>query len=373
MKTTFVTTCVAALAVASGCATGGTGLANSTVHAPQSASKVGAVSMSWLGHGLGWLLVTEPCGHRKQCDAVYRTTDSGVRWQRRSMPRLAADHLGDVSAIAFTRAGVGYLFGTTTWVTRDAAHTWQRIPKRHTAALAIAGRRTYRIAYFHTGCPGPCNPVVQRARTGSTRWVTVYRSGPSGGFPDGGQLTVWGRNVVATFPGNPAGGAPNAQTTYLESRDAGETWKMRADPCGGRLRHEWDTVAVSIHALDLSAVCERRQPGQSTAIVTSTDGGRHFTARRVTPFDAAAAIARTGHHRLVVGSGAAGGQAATFRVAVTIDRGRHWQELLTDRARAANNPITTLQCVLNSCSYLENTHHVFVSLDGGRTWHDRAT
>jgi photosystem II stability/assembly factor-like uncharacterized protein len=373
MKTTFVTTCVAALAVASGCATGGTGLANSTVHAPQSASKVGAVSMSWLGHGLGWLLVTEPCGHRKQCDAVYRTTDSGVRWQRRSMPRLAADHLGDVSAIAFTRAGVGYLFGTTTWVTRDAAHTWQRIPKRHTAALAIAGRRTYRIAYFHTGCPGPCNPVVQRARTGSTRWVTVYRSGPSGGFPDGGQLTVWGRNVVATFPGNPAGGAPNAQTTYLESRDAGETWKMRADPCGGRLRHEWDTVAVSIHALDLSAVCERRQPGQSTAIVTSTDGGRHFTARRVTPFDAAAAIARTGHHRLVVGSGAEGGQAATFRVAVTIDRGRHWQELLTDRARAANNPITRLQCVANSCAYLENTHNVFISRDGGRTWHDRAT
>jgi photosystem II stability/assembly factor-like uncharacterized protein len=372
MKTTFVTTCVAALAVASGCAAGGTGLAHSTVHASHSPSKVAAVSMSWLGHGVGWLLATEPCGHGKQCDAVYRTTDNGVRWQRRSIPTLAAHHRGDVSAIGFTRAGVGYLFGTTSWVTRDSAHTWQRIPGRHAVALAIDGRRTYRIAYHHTGCPGPCNPVVQRARTGSTRWLTVYRSGPNG-FPDGGQLSVSGRYVLATFPGNPAGGAPNAQTTYLESRDAGRTWELRTDPCGGQLRHEWDTVAVSIHGLDVSAVCVRRQPGQRTAIVTSADGGRHFTARRVTPFDAATTIAQADHHRLVVGSGAAGGQPATFRVAVTRDRGRHWRAVLTDRARAASNPITTLQCVMSSCAYLENAHHVFVSLDGGRTWNDRAT
>jgi hypothetical protein len=371
MKTTFPTTCVAALAVASGCATGGTGVAHSTVHASQSPSKVAAVSMSWLGHGVGWLLATEPCGHGKQCNAVYRTTDNGVKWERRSIPALAAHHRGDVSAIAFTRAGVGYLFGTTTWVTRDFAHTWQRISGRHTVALAIDGRRTYRIAYHHTGCPGPCNPVVQRARTGSTRWVTVYRSRPRGGFPDGGQLSVSGRYVVATFLGNPAGGAPNAQTTYLESRDGGTTWERRTDPCGGRLRNEWDTVAVNLHGLDLSAVCERRQQGERTAIVTSTDGGRHFSARRVTPFGATAAIAQADHHRLVVGSGAEAGQAAMFRVAVTRDRGRHWRNVLTDRARAANNPITTLRCVLNSCAYLGNAHHVFVSLDGGRTWHDR--
>jgi hypothetical protein len=373
MKRIIVTACVATLAAASGCATGGTTLAHSTVHAPEAPSKVAAVSMSWLGHGVGWLLASAPCGHGQHCDAVYRTTDNGVRWQRRSMPTLAAHHPGDVSAIAFTRTGVGYLSGMTSWVTRDSAHTWQRISGRQTAALAIAGRRTYRIAYHHTGCPGPCNPVVQRARTGSTRWVTVYRSGPQGGFPDGGQLSVSGRYVVATFPGNPAGGAPNAQTTYLESRDAGKTWDRRADPCGGRLRHEWDTVSVSLHALDLSAVCERREPGQSTAIVTSTDGGRHFTARRATPFDAAVAIAQANHHRLVVGSGAEGGQPATFRVAFTRDRGRGWREALTDRARAANNPITTLQCVANSCAYLENTHHVFISVDGGRSWHDRAT
>jgi photosystem II stability/assembly factor-like uncharacterized protein len=373
MKSMLVTGCVAVVAAASGCATGGVTHAHSATHAPESISKVAAVSLSWLGHGDGWMLASRPCEHGKQCDAVYRTTDSGVNWQRRSMPALAAHHGGEVSAIAFTRVGVGYLFGTTSWVTRDFARTWQRISGRHTEALAIDGRHTFRIAYRHTGCPGPCNPVVQRARTGSTRWVTVYRSGPRGGFPDGGQLSVSGHYALATFPGNPAGGAPNAQTTYLESRDSGMTWARRADPCGGRVRDEWDSVVVSMNAADQSAVCERRQHVQSTAIVSSTDGGRHFTARRATPFKSVGAITQSDHHRLLVGSVAEDGQGAmTFRVAATIDRGRHWQELLTDRARAANTPVTALQCVVNNCAYLENPHHVFVSLDGGRTWRDRA-
>jgi hypothetical protein len=74
-----------------------------------------------------------------------------------------------------------------------------------------------------------------------------------------------------------------------------------------------------------------------------------------------------------VGSGAEGGQPATFHIAFTRDRGRGWHEVLTDRARSANNPITRLQCVANSCAYLENTHNVFISRDGGRTWRDRVT
>jgi hypothetical protein len=146
----------------------------------------------------------------------------------------------------------------------------------NTESLAIDGSATYRLAYVKSGCPGPCNPLLQVTRTGGDHWNTLRRIGS--GF--GAGVTAAGPLVVVTASGHPDGGAPEAHTEYLISNDGGQHWRERDDPCGGQLRHEWDTSEIAITPEKIAAICTERSSFHRHALVTSTDQGKVFTARR---------------------------------------------------------------------------------------------
>ena len=285
-----------------------------------------------------------------------------------ALPRSVARSNG-VEHVAFGPGGFGYLFGPQLWQTRDSGRTWQRVRGGKTAALTIAGDHVYRVSYDHSGCPGPCASRVQRAGIGTTDWLTVDSLGDAGG---GANIAASAAVVLVTLSGDPAGGAGDAHTDYVESRDSGAHWHRFNDPCGGRGRSESDTDAVSVRGAEVAAVCAGRSPRAPSGIVVSHDDGAHFTALRAAPVPLLGVIG-AGSSRLIVGTGAiVGAGDVGYVLATTADDGHSWTSAVTAHASAASSrlePTASISCAMDdSCVYLSEPYHLYVSLDGGRTW-----
>jgi hypothetical protein len=155
---------------------------------------------------------------------------------------------------------------------RSAAH------HHHTFVESIARTptTTYQLVARHFGCPGPCNPLLQSAPTGTSNWRTLRRvASYFGAAVRAARQLV----VVAVFE-HPVGGAPDAHTTYLISSDSGEIWRMRADPCGGDGLREWDTTNVTIAGGGIAGLCRLRHPPAAYAVVLSHDAGQTFSPRQ---------------------------------------------------------------------------------------------
>jgi hypothetical protein len=69
--------------------------------------------------------------------------------------------------LRFASAEVGYAFDPDLVMTTDGGKTWEGQPGRHVAALEPAGGDVMRVGYTHTGCPGPCDVMIERADPGS--------------------------------------------------------------------------------------------------------------------------------------------------------------------------------------------------------------
>jgi hypothetical protein len=325
--------------------------------------------MSWVGRGVGWLLTVRTCAHAKLCAGLDKTTDGAAHWRHQPLPRALVTRRSFVNGVAFNTHGVGYLFGTSLWVTRDDAKTWRRIPGPKTASLVIDGKATYRIAFHHADCPTVCEPFIQTARTGSGSWHAVH--GPVD-FGYGSALSASQSTIFVTFYDNPAGGSPDAQSTYLESADAGASWVQRRDACGGQDRSERDTGVVEVDRHRIAVTCGRRYPPSGSTLLQSGDNGRDFGTRQPTPFPPAA-IARAGR-TLLIGSGPLTVHGRyEYVVASSRDNGRDWHEVLLHGAPASDvdNGRAILQCAQAKCAYLVDPRHVLVSLDSGRTWTTR--
>lgn len=199
-------------------------------------------------------------------------------------PVLASSKSGAVTASATFECS-SWTPGSLSWVGPNGV--WPRPGRRcHsraepagliTESLATDRTVSYRLAYRHSGCPGPCDPLLQTTATGKDRWRTLRRVGS--GF--GAAVAAAGPLLVITVSGDPAGGAQQAHTGYLISTDRGRHWHWRTDPCGGQgVRHEWDTNAIAVTPHQIWAVCIKRFPRHSAALVVSRNQGRTFTPRR---------------------------------------------------------------------------------------------
>jgi hypothetical protein len=259
----------AAIVIASGC-TSGSGhpaasgitdsphpLAGQVRASPQLCSTFQPVAVSWTATRSGWLVLGRDCHRGQSFHFAYRllhTTDAGKRWQPASIPSTRTND--GPEQIAFTADGVGYLFNTEhSWRTTDAAKQWLPMPGMHTEALSVDGAWTYRIGYTHSGCPGPCQAIVQRAATGTAEWQTLLVRRTS----FGSTLATAGPRVLVGIKGSPAGGRPDAHTVLITSVDAGSSWRTRTDPCGGHGRSESDGYLSAVTAGGQVAVaCSRR-------------------------------------------------------------------------------------------------------------------
>ena len=283
-----------------------------------------AQDLSFVTTQRGWALGTAPCG-ASSCTIQLVTTDGGSSWSRRpalGLPTTCSD-APCVRHIRFADARVGYAFGPSLFITNDGGSHWSAQSTSPVFGLEIAGGKVSRVVSKQDGCPG-CSFLTQTSNVGSVVWRTAFSSDQP--MTSAG-LVRFGSRLAAPLFGNPAGGAGDAHTTVLLSKDGGSTWRSRQDPCSppsSNALSESDATSLSFGPEGLLvALCTNRlaDPG-GTAVRLSTDSGSTFGPARPTP-SLAVKVAAVSHDTVVVEAAAAGRDV----LLLTADGGRSWKQV----------------------------------------------
>jgi photosystem II stability/assembly factor-like uncharacterized protein len=314
--------------------------ASTTVSTP--VGRIAVHDLSWRSADAGWALAaTEDC-RTGSCARLLHTTDGGQHWQAVPIPAAdLADGLYDcqqrvcVSRVSFATARIGYLYGPALLMTTDGGRSWRAQPGLQVETLSVLGRNVYRVAYQHAGCPGPCRPVLQESRIGSTDWRTLIGKLTTPGRSGSAQIVGSGATVLLASYGSQAGPV-SAQAVVYRSSNAGTSWEQRSDPCSGRgpkRAGEEDLIALAAAPQGtLAGLCTPHIGTPSAFVVTSTDGGATWTVAGVLPpVQYPALLAAASNSTLAVSTGPTGGSGHfTARLLISTDAGRSWHEAATE-------------------------------------------
>lgn len=239
-----------------------------------------------------------------------------------------------MSHIRFASTSIGYLFGPALFVTRDGGRHWARTPGPLVEALQPGVGHVLRVAYAHSGCPGPCGRVIQEAAPGSSSWHTVLALGRTDAAFQGGpaQIVRAGSAIYVPVYGNLAAG--DWPTIIFRSLDGGLRWTQVTDPCGRSAKTFYAAVGLAVtRGGFVAAACSPLDLTSPALVVTSTDNARFWGPARPVPGTAidAGLIAATNPCHLVVASAPVSGSGPfTYRLLTSSDGGRHWKISVTD-------------------------------------------
>jgi len=346
----------------------------STTSSPPSQDVV--ADLTWVSDTHGWALASASDCKISCPSEVLTTTDGDISWSRvGSLPSQStcaegcAQNQPQTFNIRFGNDDDGYAFNPDLFVTTDGGRSWSQEQGPHVAALEIAGSNVIRVAYTQTGCPGPCNPVVEEAPLGSPSWRELYPIPVEGGRV---QLVRQGpSDVYVAVYRNPAGGAQDEQTTLFISHDGGMSWTERADPCGYSGTTENDTQALTAAPDDLIAVlCAPRLDGPDFVNI-SADGGKTFTSTASLPGNVGfQLIALTDVEDVFVSTGPNGGSQQVLEV--SHDGGRNWAQAARDTGQAGGYVSPTAGFLgfesSNVGRWIASPADIWTTFDSGTTW-----
>jgi photosystem II stability/assembly factor-like uncharacterized protein len=353
----------------------------SPTYAPRAAQ---IVDLSWLSPRHGWALLGRSCGGaHDRCALVAETRDGGKTWNPLgSLPAgigtgsnggsggvgFCAPGRPCVAHIIFPTAQIGYAFGPSIFMTTDGGRSWQHLSFSAVESMASSGSRVFRIVYVHTGCPGPCNPVVQASTAGTDAWTRIPVA-PEASNGIGESVYTGGRNVYLFSWGNIAGGI-SSHAGIEVSRDGGQSWSAVTDPCGSNAHEEWDAAAASATGNLLGVLCVPKSGG-STFVALSRDAGRTFARGMPVGIEGAEQIAISGSGTVAVGNaGVTGAGAFHYSLAVSANGGRTWRVAVRSKKRVAEDLASgVLQFIgPRHLLWVGYPYSLWYSLDAGRTW-----
>jgi photosystem II stability/assembly factor-like uncharacterized protein len=332
------------------------------------------VDLTWISDSRGWALVSVPCP-AWTCAAILFTTDGGHSWTRSpALPDVSGNQSsrGCVSAgcfehLRFASRTVGYLWGQAVglFMTLDGGQSWIQQSSNRLLALEPTADWVIRV----TAPRGLGDTLeVDRAAVGSSQWTEV----PTDVGSFGGEIFTAGRSLYIAWPSHTAGGAPDAHTRFVRSRDGGTTWSSFVDPCG----HASDGTELdaSVFAAttngDLAVLCEPRGATGTLWFTISADSGDTFGPLQPIPINAQAAVqlalANDGRVALVAAAGTA---SVPSQVVSSTDGGRTWASTLSTPPAAPDGSSpwfgfedsTTGRVSFGGYSFWTTT-------DAGRTW-----
>ncbi len=337
--------------------------------------------LSWISTSDGWALAAQPCT-TGTCARLAHTSDGGAHWQALSDPPA---HLQDgtvdcstvtcVSKVRFASPTVGYLYGPGLLMTTNGGRTWQAQRGAQVETLSVADSNVYRVAYDHSGCPGPCQPALQEAAIGSRTWHTLISQLAYPDRSSNAQVVASGPTLLVAIYGSQA--APlSAQAIVYRSGDGGASWQQRTDPCSGRgpsgKQQEEDLTDLAAAPGGFYAGLCSPHTGSGTFVVTSTDAGASWqTAGALPNVPALALLAAASPTALVVSTGATGGAGAeTARLLVSTDAGEHWTTAGTDTQQLTQDGVPAWLGFETSQvgRWISDPHSVWTTHDGGRHW-----
>ena len=333
---------------------------------------------SWVSATEGWALAVQPCA-AGDCTRVARTTDGGQHWQALPDPPTVQEgdygcpDLACAGHVTFASPQVGYLYGPALLMTTDGGRHWHPQPGPLTETLTVAGGTAYRVAYDHTGCPGPCQPSLQEAPAGSAHWRTLAGQLTEPGRSGSAQIAVSGPDVLLALYGSLAGPFPATAVVY-RSADGGGSWQRAEDPCTSGSGQEQDLTGLAAAPGGFFAgVCAVRASLRDF-VITSADAGVTWHATPATPppaqWDTLVATASQGTIALASGPSGGNGKDSTT-LFMTTDGGGQWVTAATDPqdlgGGASIPPTVSFETPLAG-QWLGDAHGIWTTADGGLHW-----
>ncbi len=336
------------------------------------------IDLSWVSSEAGFALAGQPCT-KGVCAVLATTTDAGAHWHELPpTPALVQSPSCSgrptttqcVDRIAFVSRRVGYLFGPAMFMTTDGGHTWQPASGPLVASLAVGDGQAFRVAYPHSGCPGPCTTSIQVAPVGTTAWRTVLT-----GLPDGTvgrfQILVSGADVYVSGYGDLAQGAGTQRAFLYRSADGGSSFVKLTDPCVGKLPtlHVLTALAAAPGGV-LEGVCTKRAGAGDQYLVASTDAGSAWRRPRPLPAGTAAQLAAASASTIAVAAGAGGGSGTwTTKLLVSTDGGAAWKTAAIDTFQLGTAGVSWLGFETSQVGWwAPDPHRIFTTTDGGAHW-----
>ena len=320
------------------------GSANKIPQSPDEKGKTFVLDLTWISGDVGWALLSAPCKSAR-CPEIKRTDDGGRTWTSLPSPPgtihtdlIDCEKAPCINAIRFATSQIGYLFGGAFYVTRDGGQTWTAEKSQLVEALEPVGGSVVRMVFDHAGCPGPCERSVQVATAGSRSWKTVLRVSVDMLAGDSRASTSQlirpdSRVIYIPIYGDQAAGAGTQHAVVLRSLDAGATWTKLADPCGVVHGQTFDAVDMDAATGEyVSVICvPRGGQGPGQFLLTSTNSGSTWSARKPIPVWAGEIAAVTSSRLVVATQGTTGSGSFVYRLAITQDAGLHWSTIIRDR------------------------------------------
>jgi photosystem II stability/assembly factor-like uncharacterized protein len=248
--------------------------------------------LSFVSADDGWALGAVPCAGGGECSVLLATHDGGRSWERRTapgpVPRADGQFAGSCAAgkcvrhLRFVRQDgreVGYAYAPDLVMSTDGGRSWAVQPVAgEVFGLEPTPHNVVRLVSAQPGCPG-CTFGLETAEVASADWVPRATPGYRGADA---LLVREGPRVTALLRGHVTGGAGDARSRLLSSRDSGLTWAEYAgDPCSPTTAaQEVDTRQVALGAEgSVVLLCQDRQQrggGGTTAVRLSSDSGRTY-------------------------------------------------------------------------------------------------
>lgn len=260
-------------------------------------------------------------------------------------------------------------------MTADGGLTWQVQRGLSTETLSVADGGVFRVAYDHSGCPGPCNPMLQEAPIGSTNWRTLVGDLNAPDRSSSAQIVNSGSTVVVALYGSQAGPVL-AQAILYRSLNGGNSWQQLGDPCSGRGAHgeEEDLTALASSPGGFFAgLCSPHSGNGGPFVITSTDDGKTWdTAGRLPAAEGVTALAAASPTTLaVIADQAAGEDSYTEQVVVSSAQGKHWVIAATDTQQLILQPLGLPWLGFENSEvgrWIGDARSVWSTYDGGRHW-----
>jgi hypothetical protein len=264
-----------------------------------------------------------------------------------------------------------YAFDPTLVMTRDGGRSWSRVRGPQVESLVSSGSTVFRLAYRHTGCPGPCHAVIERSTAGSAVWERMAMTKAlRGGYGESESLVAAGSSLYAFAWGRIAGGL-TSHARIVVSHDLGRRWSVRGDPCGGSRLRENDAFRATAAGHVLAILCEAKDGSGAAFTALSSDRGMTFVRGGPIPVAAPVQIAVNARGELAVGNGGIVGDGTFhYRLALSTDRGRSWRVALRDREPLTSDlaPGSLQYSSARDLSWVGYPHVIWLTSDAGLTW-----
>jgi photosystem II stability/assembly factor-like uncharacterized protein len=335
-----------------------------------------AMSITWDTPQHGWILGRTRCG-KKTCTRVLGSTDGGKVWEALGtvparIPSLGQGGLG-VTEIRFATPRAGWAFGPSLLATSNGGRTWAAVPipghGQQVLALAASSAGAFAVVSPCKFGGGNCKKPLALWRTtapAARTWTQVTGIRLPGNFT--ASVSAYGRTVYVV---DPLHGDSASLDKFYASTDGGRHFAARKVPCDSQpIIALVQVVATSASHVDL--LCDG-DPGFSKAdkfVYRSANTAKTTKfAGTMDPFGIQAQLAASSSGNLAVATWSDGSfidindsQGTTWKMIIGFgDGGAGWNDI----TYVTDNEAWVVYAPANTFAGLGK---VLVTRDGGRHW-----